>query len=145
MRRVMVFSVLFVACASNLEPGEPVWGKEPCAHCMMLVSERAPSAQVLLEGGMREYFDDVGCMVLHVEREGVTPKAWWVRVGDSWVRAEQARYAREHTPMDFGFVGATGRASGCHLHFEAWTAPGWQSGGRPINPLAMLRSWAAAS
>jgi hypothetical protein len=99
--------VTLLGCTSSLEPAEPVWGKEPCAHCMMLVSERAPSAQALLEGGQRKFFDDVGCMVLYVEREGVTPKAWWVRVGDGWKRAEEARYAREHTPMDFGFVGAS--------------------------------------
>ena len=43
-----------------------------------------------------------------------------------------------------GEVGDTGVASGCHLHFELWTAPGWHEGGRPIDPLAALRSWDAA-
>jgi len=99
--------LLLVACTSAVEPAEPVWGKEPCAHCMMLVSEKAPSAQALLEGGQRKFFDDVGCMVLWADQERVTPKAWWVRVGDGWKKAEEARYAREHTPMDFGFVGAS--------------------------------------
>lgn len=40
-----------------------------------------------------------------------------------------------------GFVGDTGRASGCHLHFELWTAPGWYEGGEAIDPLPRLRSW----
>jgi murein DD-endopeptidase MepM/ murein hydrolase activator NlpD len=43
-----------------------------------------------------------------------------------------------------GRVGDTGRASGCHLHFELWTAPGWYEGGSAIDPLTMLQRWDAA-
>lgn len=42
-----------------------------------------------------------------------------------------------------GEVGETGRASGCHLHFELWTAPGWYNGGEPIDPYDELRAWEA--
>jgi hypothetical protein len=42
-----------------------------------------------------------------------------------------------------GFVGQTGQASGCHLHFELWTAPGWYTGGRAVDPLPELTRWDA--
>jgi murein DD-endopeptidase MepM/ murein hydrolase activator NlpD len=48
---------------------------------------------------------------------------------------------RVRTGQPIGFVGQTGAASGCHLHFELWTGPGWYSGGSPIDPLPALRSW----
>jgi murein DD-endopeptidase MepM/ murein hydrolase activator NlpD len=40
-----------------------------------------------------------------------------------------------------GYVGETGDATVCHLHFELWTAPGWYTGGHPIDPLPFLRQW----
>jgi len=42
-----------------------------------------------------------------------------------------------------GQVGQTGRASGCHLHFELWTAPGWYQGGSAVDPLPELKRYAA--
>ena len=40
-----------------------------------------------------------------------------------------------------GAVGDTGRASGCHLHFELWSAPGWYEGGAAMDPLPVLKAW----
>jgi murein DD-endopeptidase MepM/ murein hydrolase activator NlpD len=40
-----------------------------------------------------------------------------------------------------GFVGRSGNASICHLHFEIWTAPGSYIGGTAIYPAPLLRRW----
>ncbi len=45
------------------------------------------------------------------------------------------------TGQPLGAVGDTGNASGCHLHFELWSAPGWYRGGAPIDPLPRVRAW----
>jgi hypothetical protein len=48
---------------------------------------------------------------------------------------------RVRTGQMIGRVGDTGNASGCHLHYEMWNAPGWYRGGNPIDPYRYLKSW----
>ena len=101
---VLAGAIVAGACARSDAPAEPVWGKEPCAHCKMLVSDKRYAAQVAYDGD-RYFFDDIGCMVLWMDARKPGAKAW-VRSATSaeWLDARAAFYvAGARTPMDFGF------------------------------------------
>jgi copper chaperone NosL len=122
MSRRRVIGVLLgafaaVACKSSDAPTEPVWGKEPCAYCKMLVSDKRYAAQVIDDNGEHRFFDDIGCMVRWMDARR-PPALAWVREPPSgaWLDARTARYVQgARTPMDFGFEAR----SGGELAFEA--------------------------
>jgi murein DD-endopeptidase MepM/ murein hydrolase activator NlpD len=58
-------------------------------------------------------------------------------VKNSWAVKGTTLYAGQQ----IGKVGDSGNASGCHLHFEMWSAPGWYTGGAPFDPLPSLYHW----
>lgn len=53
--------------------------------------------------------------------------------------------SRIHTGELIGYESDTGDASGCHMHFEYWSAPGWYEGGHILNPTRPLKKWDAYS
>jgi copper chaperone NosL len=101
---LLAAALLVPACTRSDAPTDPVWGKEPCAHCKMLVGDRRYAAQVIDEVGEHRFFDDIGCMVLWMEAHKVPEHAWVHAPTGAWVDARTARYASgARTPMDFGF------------------------------------------
>ena len=102
---VLVAALAVVACRQSDVATEPVWGKEPCAHCKMLVSDKRYAAQLVDDAGEHRFFDDVGCMVLFMEGKK-PPERAWARESTAglWVDARTVKYVQDaRTPMDFGF------------------------------------------
>lgn len=99
---------MVLGCSESvLKPEEPIWGKQQCAHCAMLVSDRPPAAQLVTADGKRHFFDDVGCMVAWEDHEGPRVAARWVHApgGKGWTDPAATRFsAGRSTPMDFGFL-----------------------------------------
>lgn len=108
----VVALVVGVAVGGGCERGgaraeEPVWGKQPCEHCAMLVDEARFAAQAATRDGTHVWFDDVGCLAAWLREHPGAATALWVDRDGAWVPAGAARFAGgERTPMGYGFVAA---------------------------------------
>ncbi len=87
-----------------------------------------------------QYHSAAGYYVVIKRPDGVS-HAYMHMQGPSLV----GKGTRVKAGQEIGVVGESGRASGCHLHFELWTAPGWYSGGKAIDPLPTLEAWDATT
>ncbi len=54
-------------------------------------------------------------------------------------RPNQGNFVK--TGERIGQVSDTGNATGCHLHFEIWSPPGWYEGGHFTDPTDDLKRW----
>lgn len=110
MNKLIFLSFMFVL-TSCLQEGtntavDPIWGKESCSRCRMVLSEKRYAAQRILPSGEVHFYDDIGCAMRHnhAHNEGklfVRPYG-----GEEWVAAEEVKYMSGlMTPMNSG-IGA---------------------------------------
>lgn len=104
----LLLVLLFVttACEDDSRAVDPVWGKQACAHCAMLVSDPHFAAELTTTEGDRFFFDDPGCMAAYVQERAPHVRKMWVRDhGGLWLEAANARFAKgASSPMDYGFM-----------------------------------------
>lgn len=91
------------------EPPDMQYGLDECAHCRMIVSEPRHAAALVYADGRTLRFDDLGCLVGHLESAPVEPNGRiWVHDADGrWLDAREAVYRQapdETTPMGYGFL-----------------------------------------
>lgn len=106
MGAALLVMALAVACDAGDAPNDPPWGRQPCAHCGMIVGDPRTAGELVIADGQRVYFDDVGCMIAYERDLRSPPRHAWAHDADAprWLDAERATYrAGEQTPMDFGY------------------------------------------
>lgn len=103
---VVLLLVMAAACQTAAEAADPVWGKQVCDACRMLVSDPRYAAQLLDAEGERSFYDDIGCLTEALDALPAPPRGIWVRDATGrWIDARGAHYGSSApSPMDYGFV-----------------------------------------
>ena len=108
MKRLLValLCVAALACQDSSTAVDPVWGKQACSNCAMLVSDRRYAAELVTDEGSRFFFDDPGCMATWIVQGRGHARRMWVRSeAGAWIDARTARFARnQSSPMGFDFL-----------------------------------------
>ena len=104
----LVAAIAVVACEDASTPVDPVWGKQACASCTMVVSDPRFASEVGTREGARLFFDDPGCMAAWLRQHGGDAEHAWVRsAAGTWIDAHAARFVRgQLSPMGYGFAPA---------------------------------------
>jgi copper chaperone NosL len=124
--RWLALAVVWLAAACSQPTSGPLpiaWGREPCAHCSMAISEARFAAELRL--GPRELlrFDDFGCAMVWLAEHADSgePLEIWVMDQDQeeWLDARAAFYRPDQrTPMAWGFGAVSARESAA-VDFES--------------------------
>ena len=104
--------VFTLGCEKKIDRGVATvhWDRDMCARCVMVVSDRHNTTQVINPNNGKKYmFDDIGCMVLWFDDEHIKWKdeaiIWITDVTTGeWINARKAYYDTNNiTPMAYGF------------------------------------------
>jgi len=104
--------VFTLGCEKKIDRGVATvhWDRDMCARCVMVVSDRHNTTQVINPNNGKKYmFDDIGCMVLWFDDEHIKWKdeaiIWITDVTTGeWIDARKAYYDTNNiTPMAYGF------------------------------------------
>jgi murein DD-endopeptidase MepM/ murein hydrolase activator NlpD len=115
-------------------------GRSGHAHQGQDVFARCGTPVLAARGGrvqFEEFQSSAGNYVV-IDGDGTDQDTAYMHLRDPALPGQGEHVA---TGQVIGYVGDTGDASECHLHFELWDAPGWYEGGQAVDPLALLRSW----
>ncbi len=113
---ITLLLLLLLSCKgeSEIRPVEIHYGEDTCERCRMIITQKEFSAQYILVDGRAKIFDDIGCMVHSLEKEGKKVAAVFVRDYHSgeWIDGKEAFYIGSHTiksPMGYGVIATKDR------------------------------------
>jgi len=107
-----ILSLLFIFALSGCDDkkGDDLtvhWDRDMCSRCVMVISDRHNTVQVISANKEKNVFDDLGCMVVWSQKNPLTDQdKIWVNdvTTKEWINARDAFYdAGNITPMGYGF------------------------------------------
>jgi hypothetical protein len=77
-----------------------------CNECKMDIHSKEHTTQLIDKSGKAHFFDDVGCMVLWIEKQKPTISSLWVFTKDTkrYIKIDNAKFLpNEKSPMGYNF------------------------------------------
>lgn len=102
----ILMMLILTSCqeSGELKPQDPLWGREGCARCRMVLSEKRYAVQRVLSNGEIHFYDDLNCALQHKHDEDNGTLYVHPHGQDQWVLAEEAKYQSGlRTPMNSGY------------------------------------------
>ncbi len=91
------------------QPADIQYGRATCTECQATIADPRFAAQYVSRDGAAKTFDDAGCLMRALRREGDAPRDVYFHDHDSdaWLRADQAWLARTpktRSPRGYGWA-----------------------------------------